>query len=325
MTLARRQLLSLGMSLTALPALAATSGWPRALIMCTGRPGGDYMIYGPTWGELIHRKTGTNIVYRASGGAEANILLLDENAAQLGITTTAIAHEAWFGGEAWTAGAHINSFRALFPAFPSVLQIVSPRRTGITTLAQLAAQNIGIGPLGSSSAAILPSLFRSIGVIPSSMVTEDYPIQLHNMLAGRLTACAFIGAPPVPAIANAAMGHRLSLIGFSPAEARQVADTLPGMTPMIIDAGVFPGQLAAISSVGTTNIAICRADLPNMLAQNITSAALNNRGLLAAAVPAATSIPNIKCVTDAGIPFHPGAAAALHAAGIKVEKKYIQS
>ena len=321
MRLARRQLLGLGlgMSLPALPALAAT----KALVMCTGRPGGDYMIYGPAWGGLIHRATGTSIVYRASGGAEANILLLDENAAQLGMTTTAIAHEAWFGGDAWTAGAHINSFRALFPAFSSILQIVSPRSTGITTLAELASQDIGIGPLGSSAAAILPALFRSIGVIPRSMVTDDYADQLYGMLEGRLTACAFIGAPPVPAIANAAMGHKLSLIGFSPAEARQVAHTLPGMIPMIINAGVFPGQTVAVSSVGTTNIAICRADLPDALVQNITAVALANRPPLAAAVPAATSIPSIGSVTGAGIPFHPGAAAALRAAGIKVEKKNI--
>ncbi len=155
------------------------------------------------------------------------------------------------------------------------------------------------------------------------MVTDDYADQLYGMLEGRLTACAFIGAPPVPAIANAAMGHKLSLIGFSPAEARQVAHTLPGMIPMIINAGVFPGQTVAVSSVGTTNIAICRADLPDALVQNITAVALANRPPLAAAVPAATSIPSIGSVTGAGIPFHPGAAAALRAAGIKVEKKNI--
>ncbi len=77
MKLARRQLLGFGLALPAMPALAGT-GWPSALVMGTGRPGGDYMLYGPAWGRLIQQQTGIGMAYRASGGAEANILLIDE-------------------------------------------------------------------------------------------------------------------------------------------------------------------------------------------------------------------------------------------------------
>jgi uncharacterized protein len=323
MILARRRLLGLGLALPAMPALAETT-WPNALVMGTGRPGGDYMIYGPAWGGLIQEQTGIGIAYRASGGAEANILLIDEHAAQLGLTTAVVAHEARMGSGAWTAGACFNSFRALFPMFPSVLQIVSPRDTGLTTLAGLAAQNIGVGPFGSSGAAILPALLRSLGIIPGRIVTGDYSNQVNDMLAGKLGACAFIGAPPVPAIAAIAMGRVLSLIGFSDAEATQVANMLPGMTPMLLEAGVFPGQTVTVASVGTPNIAIASATLPDALAQAITSAALRDRSGLASIVPAASSVPAIKSITDAGISFHPGAAAALRKAGLDVAKKYVE-
>jgi TRAP transporter TAXI family solute receptor len=322
MKLARRQLLGYGLALPALPALADTN-WPSALVMGTGRPGGDYMIYGPAWGQLIQQQTGIGIAYRASGGAEANILLIDENAAQLGLTTAAIAYEALMGSGSWTAGARFSSFRALFPMFPSILQIVSPRNTGITTLAGLSSQNIGIGPQGSSGAAILPELFKTVGVIPGNIVTGDYIAQIQDMLAGRLAACAFISAAPVPAIAQIAMGQKLSLIGFSTAEAEQVTNTLPGMTPMTLNAGVFPGQNIAVASVGTPNLAIAGAGISDALAQAVTTAALLNRAGLASIVPAASSVPDIKSITDAGIDFHPGAAAALRTAGLDISKKYI--
>jgi uncharacterized protein len=323
MKLARRQLLGFGLALPAIPALAETT-WPTALVMGTGRPGGDYMIYGPAWGELIQQKTGISIAYRASGGAEANILLIDENEAQLGLTTSVVAHQAWSGGDSWTAGTCISSFRALFPLYPSILQIISPHSTGIKSLAALALQDIGVGPQGSSGSSILSALFHSVGVTPRTIATGDYADQLQEMMAGKLAACAFIGAPPVPAIAALAMRQKLSLIGFSPAEAAQVASKLPGMTPMVIEAGVFPGQTVAVTSVGTANIAIGRADLPDALAQAVTTAVLQNRTGLASLVPAASSVPSVKSITDAGITFHPGAAAALRAAGIDVEKKYIQ-
>lgn len=319
----RRHLLGLGLAMPALSARADTT-WPRALIMGTGRPGGDYMIYGPAWGRLIRQQTGLGIAYRASGGAEANILLMDENAAQLGLTTIVIAHEARMGSGAWTGGVRFRSFRVLFPMFPSILQIVSPRRTGITTLAGLAAQAIGVGPLGSSGAAVIPSVFRSIGINPGRIVLGDYTDQIQKMLAGQLAACAFIGAPPVPAIARVAMGRTLSLIGFSTAEAEQVANKLPGMTPMILAAGVFPGQTVAVGSVGTVNIAIGSTALPDTLAQAVTLAALRNRSILASLIPAAAAMPDVKSVTDASLTFHPGAAAALRSAGLKVDKKFIE-
>ena len=323
MKLARRQLLGFGLALPAMPALADT-GWPSALVMGTGRPGGDYMIYGPAWGQLIQKQTGIGMAYRASGGAEANILLIDENTAQLGLTTSVIAHEARLGSDSWTGGARFSSFRALFPMFPSVLQIVSPRDTGIATLAALTSQDIGIGPLGSSGAAILPALFKSVGVIPRNIVTGDYANQLHDMIAGKLAACAFIGAPPVPAIADIALGRKLSLIGFSSAEAAQVTTMLPGMMPAILEAGAFPGQIIAVASVGTANIAIGRADLPDTLVQAITLAALRNRSVLALTVPAAAAVPDIKSITEAGITFHPGAATALRSVGLDISKKYIE-
>jgi hypothetical protein len=53
-------------------------------------------------------------------------------------------------------------------------------------------------------------------------------------------------------------------------------------------------------------------------------AALRNRSILTATVPAASSTPDIKSITDAGIMFHPGAATALHAVGLDIAKKYIE-
>lgn len=323
MKLTRRHMLVTGMTCLATPALAV-SAWPGALVMGTGRPGGEYMLYGPAWGRLIKQQTGHAVAYRASGGAEANILLIDENAAQLGLTTAVVAHEARTGSAPWTAGAHFRSFRALFPMPPSILQIVSPRGTGISTLAALVGQTVGVGPVGGSGATILSALFKAVGVIPRKIITGDYTQQIRDMLTGRLAACAFIGAAPIPAIAQVAIGHKLSLIGFSAAEAAQAAQMLPGMAPILLRAGIFPGQTIAVSSIGTPNIAIGSATLPDALAQAVTSAAFRKHSELAAMLPRTSLVAGINAISNAGITFHPGAAAALRSAGVNVAKQYIE-
>jgi len=304
-TLTRRA--ALGAAL-ALPVAARAAA---ALVMGTGRPGGSYAVYGPRWGQLIGSNAGIDVVYRASGGAAADILLIEEGTAQLGMTTMNVALQAVNGTGSWTAGATFTDFRALFPMFPSVLQIVSPRETGITTLAGLAGAVIGIGPDGGSGFATLPAILASVGVIPARVVTGDYDAQVRAMLNGGLSACAFLGAPPVPAIYAVTLHQRLSLIGFSEAESAQAARVCPGIRRMLLPAGVFPGQGMDVGSVGTFNFAIGSAGLSNAIAGAVTLAALKNRRALAAAVPAVAQPMPDDWLAGSGVMLHPGAAAAL--------------
>lgn len=325
MNLPRRSLLGAGMALAFAGGSKAAINWPGALVMGTGRPGGSFASFGPAWGGLAHNATEIQFAYRATGGSSANLLLIDEGDAQLGLASVTVAAQARAGTSSWTAGAKLTSFRALFPAYPSVLQIVSSPESGISKIEQLSGQMIGVGPDGASGAAAMTDILSSIGVHPASFVTGDYEAQMSAMQAGKLGACAFIIAPPAPAITTAAHGHRLALIGFSTAQASRAAQLVPGLSPMLLPANSFPGQSVDVSSVGTLNIAVGAASLPDDIAQAITRAALRHRAVLAQAVPAAAAEPDIAPVYQAGISFHPGAARALRQAGIKLPSSFVQS
>lgn len=325
MRLARRGFLGAGLGLAvAGMGRAAQPHWPGALVMGTGRPGGAFAIFGPAWGELAKHETGIDIAYRATGGSSANLLLIEEGNAQLGLSSVAVAAQARAGKGSWTAGVKLDGFRALFPAYPSVLQIISTPANGIADLASLHGRSVGVGPQGASGAAMVKAILASLGVIPGRIETGDYEQQMLQMLAGKLGACAFIGAPPLPAISAAAMGRKLQLIGFSLAESAQAANAVPGLSRMILPANTFPGQSVDVGSVGTLNIAICAAKLPDNLARSVTAAALKNRHLLAAAVRAAADTPPVQPVYEAGISFHPGAAKALREAGISLPRSAVQ-
>jgi TRAP transporter TAXI family solute receptor len=298
--------------------------WPGALLMATGRPGGAYDVYGPAWGKIAQKNCGVMIAYRASGGAAADILLIEQGAAQLGMTTVTVADQARTGAGSWTAGVKFENFRALFPIFPSLLQIVTPASSGLTGIASLNGRAIGIGPDGGSGAAAVPGIFASLGIAPARMVTGDYAPQIRDMLAGRLAACAFIGAPPMPAIATAARTETLGLIGVSAVEAALVTASIPGMTKMLIPAGTFPRQTQAIASLGTANFAIGAAKLPDSLVNALTLAAMRNQASLAAVVPAAATPPQAMLTAPERMTFHPGAATALRSLGLDVPAKFVE-
>jgi TRAP transporter TAXI family solute receptor len=326
----RRSLLAASLLLPARQAFATTTQiqarpWPTALLMATGRPGGAYAVYGPAWGELAQKASGVSIAYMASGGAATNILLIEQGEVQLGMTTVTVANQARTGTGAWTAGAKFESFRALFPIFPSILQIVAPEGSRITALSGMSNCAIGIGPDGGSGSAAISAMLGSLGIFPSRCVTGDYGPQIQHMLAGDLDACAFIGAPPMPAIQVAAEHNRLRLIGFLPDEAARVTRAIPGLTAMTLPVGMFPNQLMPVASVGTGTFAIGAASLPDSLVAELTIAAMQNRDKLAGLVPAVAMPPAPMLAGQGEITFHPGAARALRHLGMNVPAKFIES
>jgi TRAP transporter TAXI family solute receptor len=305
-------------------AAAAQTGWPGPLLMATGRPGGAYDIYGPAWGRLAQKASGVLIDYRASGGAVADILFIEEGATQLGMTTVAVADQARTGTGNWTAGVTFSGFRALFPMFPSILQIIAPAHKGILNIADLAGRAIGIGPDGGSAAVTTPAILASLGILPQRCPTGDFTAQVRDMFAGRLDACAFIAAPPIPAITAAAMKTDLRLIGFTPDEALQATRAAPGLTPMTLSAFTFPGQKVPIASIGTPNFAIASAKLPDALVVTLTLAAMRNRLQLASLIPAAAMSPQPMLSAPGRLTFHPGAATALRSLGLTLPDSVVE-
>ena len=96
------------------------------------------------------------------------------------------------------------------------------------------------------------------------------------------------------------------------------------MRGMVLPAGLFPGQRLPVACVGTANLAIGAARLPDDVARDITLAALRHRDMLATIVPAAAAAPQLRPVIEAGLPFHPGAAAALRSLGYDLPDRAIE-
>jgi TRAP transporter TAXI family solute receptor len=320
MSLSRRGLLSLALTVPVGAARAAQIQMP--LIMATGRAGTPYARYGAVWASLV-QTAGLNIAFHTSNGAMANILLIERNAAQLGITTAMVGAEARQGQGQWTAGVKFDAFRVLFPAFPSALQIVTPHRTGIASVTQLAGKRVGLGAPDDGDTAAVSAILAALDLSGHFIATGTFQDTLHQMATGQLDACAFISAPPLAPIAAAA--HKeLVLIGLTPAEIDRVETAIPGMHGMVLPAGLFPGQHLSVACVGTANLAIGAAGLPDDVARDITLAALRHHGMLTTIVPAAGTQPDLRPVIEAGLPFHPGAAAALRSLGYGIPNRAIE-
>jgi TRAP transporter TAXI family solute receptor len=283
--------------------------------MATGAAGSGFASFGPIWGQSVRQMTSLPLAYRISGGSAANILLIEQDATQLGLTNLAVAAEAWTGRARWTSGIVLRGFRALFPIYDETLQIIAPPGQDIRLPADLGGTVVGIGPTGSTSATLVPPLLASLGITPSGFRTGDFTGQVTDVLAGRLAACAFMEVTPSPALAVMARHARFNLLGFTPAEAGALRKASPALTAMVIPPHSLPGQTAPVTTIGTTAIAICRAELPDGLAAILTRAMLRDGAITHRL---ATRPHHQWLAHDPYIAVHPGAVPALRRAGIAV-------
>ncbi|HEX7389201.1 MAG TPA: TAXI family TRAP transporter solute-binding subunit [Acidiphilium sp.] len=298
---------------------------PAALIMATGEPGSGFARFGPAWGMIAQKHDPVTVSYRASGGSAANILLAEQNAAQLGMTTLAVATQAWNGRANWTGDVPLRGFRALFPIFETTLQIFAPVSSRIARLADLAGARIGIGPAGGTGAVLVPSLLAAAGAPPHLAIAGLFTEQADLLRKKQLDACAFFGITPLPAIAAIARQGGFTMIGFTRAEQAAMQRFMPGLVPAVIPVSSLPHQSAPVATIGSGAIAICRADLPGPLAGRLTDAALAHRTVLRRAVPGTALFRGSWVEGDVPVAIHPGAVDALRRHGLATPARLIQS
>lgn len=320
MALGRRAILG---SLIGMPFVARAASvpvTPIAITMATGEPGGGFAAYGEAWGQVAQEATRISVSYRASGGSAANVLLVEQSAAQLGMTVLPVADQAWTGEARWTGGVHLRGFRVLFPIFGASLQVFAPVGSGLRRLRELAGKRVGVGPAGGAGAVLAARVLGAAGATPRMAVNGLYAEQIALLRSGHLDACAFFGATPLPAVHAAAAQGGFNLIGFDRDEIAAATRSVPLLAATVIPHPALPALSAAVSTVGASAVAIGRADLPDPLVNALTDAALTHRAFLLRGLPGLgdAPIPADWIRGDHAIAIHPGAAAALRHHGLVV-------
>ena len=295
----------------------ANAAWPPALTMGTASPGGTYAVYGPAWGGVVHEATGVSILYRATGGPNENILLLDRDAIDLGMATLGVARQAWDGAGDWTGGARLRSMRALFPMYDTPFHGVTLARSGIAVMAQLAGRRVGVGPENGTAGTYYPVILRLLGIAGVQLFHGSMEAQAAALAAGKLDACLLAAGPPVPAFAVESASP-LAFIGFSGAETARLTAALPELTPSVVPGGLYRGLDRDLATLGMFNFAFCRRGLAADLVYQAVRAVMAAPDALRAiaAVGAQTLASNAD--RDKFLPFHPGAARYYAEQGVPI-------
>jgi TRAP transporter TAXI family solute receptor len=240
-----------------------------AISFGTATPGGGFPLYGDALAEVMNAADPSfAITTRNTKGSNENIPLMEKGELDIATVAGEPAYEAFMG-----IGRPATPLKILTAMYSSPGMFVVKADSPYKTIRDLAGQPVAFGAKGSGLPILSRYVLDGIGLKQDEDFKSIYldragdgPAMVQDGRAAALWG-AGIGWPGFAAVASAPGGARF--IAPDAGEIARIREKHTFLKPLTVPAGSYPGQTAAINSVGSWSFVLTRADLPDDVAYRL--------------------------------------------------------
>lgn len=281
-----------------------------ALVLGTATPGGGFPIYGDAFAAMVNaQEPKLRIEPRNTKGSSENVALLEANQIDLALVLGEIASAAL-----GKPGTGLRITTAMY-ASPGVLLVRGDRP--YRSLSDLRGKPVVLGASASGITQLGRTVFGSLGIEIRPIFLDKVADGPAMLMDGRAEAVwgAGVGWPAFIALTKS--GGRL--IAPSDAEIATILQKNPSLQRVTLPARSYPGQDAALASVGSWSYVLAKPGLPEAAAYLLARAIHRAESPLAARLEQARETTMANTVAAAPRPelIHPGVRRYLAEAGIR--------
>jgi TRAP transporter TAXI family solute receptor len=279
------------------------------LILGTATPGGGFPVNGEAYAEALNaQEPRLRIETRNTKGSTENVPLLEAGKLDLGLVAGELASAALA-----KPGTELRIVAAMYSS-PGmfIVRADSP----IRKIEDLRHKPVVLGTQGSGITVLGRIVLKSLGIEHQEITLEkaaDGPPMLADGRAAALWG-AGVGWPAFSAIAKA--GGRL--VGPDAEEVKRILAKNPSLRAVTLPAGSYPGQDAAIDSVGSWSYVFARPGLGEEQGYLLARALHRAESPLAARLDQAkeSTAANIVAASPRSDLIHPGVRKYLREANL---------
>jgi TRAP transporter TAXI family solute receptor len=279
---------------------------PRCVRLTTGAPGAGFYRLGQALAREYRRVLPTiEFDVRESEGSASNIEAIQHHDADIGLAHANVTYLAFLGGEGYESP--FQELRGVAKLNMMAVHVLVRPGSRISRVQDLRGSRLGLGVgLGSVATArvVLNAFGLDLGDVQVAPVRySDAPARLTD---GTLDAHLVTGSDPLEAVTRATeQGARLVELAGAPVT--KLHRDYPFFRLAVIPAGTYPGQPAAIHTIGVDCLLICRADLDEDLVHDLTRALFEILPSLSS-LELSFELMDVEQAPATPIPLHPGAA-----------------
>ena len=302
-------------SLSLTPAFAQAD-MPRFLEVGTAGVGGAYYPIGIAIADILTKNLDTQATAQVTGGAVANIGLIQNDEVDIALTQSATAYKA---RQAMDPFQTVNDkVCGLFGNLTQgVFQIAVRPRANITSLQDLKGKRVSLGPAGGLGVELAGYVFEAAGFSVDDVRATyiSYDESATAMADGNLDAIVIQTALPNPALAQLqATNKPFDMLSLPQDVIQKVTGDRPYYSPITIPAETY-GTDQGIDTLYGANMVVVDCSLPEDVVYAITKALFENIDAMRASHPAAKEL-SLEAAPNVPIDLHPGAARYFREAGV---------
>ena len=319
--------LALVMMLTFTLALAdeiPAPGSPMRYSAAGGSSGGNFYVVAAGVASYLNQKLPEyfNFTAEETGGGTANLVMIHNGEAEIGVAMTSSIEEAFKGEADWTHGEQMDNLRGLVPLYPSYLTIYSLASTGATKLTDLNGKVVGLGSKGAAMDSVFRDAFPKMDINPASIFNDGHGATATAVGNGQVDVAVLFSLPPFAAIAELEASKELTFVGLTEDEQKFLCDNYSFYSPAVMPAGSYKGVTEDLTVVSEWNMLVTSNEVPEDYIYLITKTLLENDGALVEYYKGLTYVTADNMV-NFNCPLHAGTVRYLKEIGVDVPAELI--
>jgi uncharacterized protein len=274
----------------------------------TATPGGGFPLYGNAFAEVMNQADPSLAIQpRNTKGSNENIPLLEKGDLDIALVAGEPSYEAFAG-----IGRQPTRLKILTAMYSSPGMFVVRADSPYKTIRDLAGKPVAFGARGSGLPILSRYMLDGLGLKQDEDFQSVYLERAGDgpamVLDGRVAALwgAGIGWPGFAAVAGSPDGGRF--IAPDTEEIARIRARHTFLKPLTVPAGSYPGQNAAIDSVGSWSFVLARETLPDDVAYRLARTLHGAESAFCKKLPQACETTAANTVAAAPDPalIHPG-------------------
>jgi len=290
----------------------------------TGGTGGVYYPYGGGVAEIWSKHVkGVRAVAEVTGASVENVKLAHKGETVIGEVMADTAIAGYKGLSKFKGKKHNILSMAIM--YPNVLQVVTLKKSGITNIEQVKGRNISTGSPGSGTNFMAEAVFKALGIPLDSFKDSrlSFTESANALRDGTIEVGFWCVGPPTSSIMDLSTTHDISIIEFTPEQAKKIVAYNKAYTSVDLFAGAYRGIDKAVPTIGVMNVIIAQKSLDTDLVYNLVKALYEHNDYLVKIHPLAAFTTPENAVKYAPIPLHPGTIKYLKEKNIAIPARLI--
>lgn len=291
------------------------------LTFTTGGEQGTYYAFGGVIAQDVTNNTDVSVTAVSSGGSKANILLMNDNDAQLGFSQSDVMAYAYNGTSTFAEDGKVDCFSTVAALYMEQVQIVTCDPS-IKTVADLAGKKVSVGAAGSGVYFNAVDILGAYGLDVEKDITPnymDFGDSADGLTDGTIDAAFIVAGAPTNAITQLAASKPAYLVALDDAHIETLLASSPYYSKSVIAAGTYDGQDEDVTTVAVGAVVIARDDVPEDAIYAFVSDIYENAANLSHGKAAELDLEFAASVT--AVPYHAGAARYFAEKGFTVATK----